>query len=103
MILVILLVSVVLLLISMLCIRFTLLTQLEADRREIGMLKAIGIPKGDIRKLYSLKFLALSGLGAVCGLLLALLLKGPISAQMRELYGASEDGWDLSWLSWVLR
>lgn len=56
MILVILLVSVVLLLISMLCIRFTLLTQLEADRREIGMLKAIGIPKGDIRKLYSLKF-----------------------------------------------
>ena len=93
MILVILLVSVVLLLISMLCIRFTLLTQLEADRREIGMLKAIGIPKGDIRKLYSLKFLALSGLGAVCGLLLALLLKGPISAQMRELYGASEDGW----------
>ena len=103
MILVILLVSVVLLLISMLCIRFTLLTQLEADRREIGMLKAIGIPKGDIRKLYSLKFLVLSGLGAVCGLLLALLLKGPISAQMRELYGASEDGWDLSWLSWVLR
>lgn len=48
MILVILLVSVVLLLISMLCIRFTLLTQLEADRKEIGMLKAIGISKWDI-------------------------------------------------------
>ena len=93
MILVVLLVSVVLLLISMLCIRFTLLTQLEADRKEIGMLKAIGIPKGDIRKLYHLKFLALSGLGAVCGLLLALLSKGTISAQMQELYGASEDGW----------
>jgi len=93
MILVILLVSVVLLLISMLCIRFTLLTQLEADRREIGMLKAIGIPKGDIRKLYSLKFLTLSGLGAVCGLLLAFLSKSTISAQMRELYGAPEDGW----------
>ena len=93
MILVILLVSVVLLLISMLCIRFTLLTRLEADRKEIGMLKAIGMPKKEIRNLYFLKFLALSGLGAVCGLALAFLLKGPISAQMRELYGASENGW----------
>lgn len=92
MILVILLVSVVLLLISMLCIRFTLLTQLEADRKEIGMLKAIGISKGDIRQLYNLKFLVLSGLGAVVGLLLALLVKGTISAQMQELYGASKTG-----------
>ena len=92
MILVILLVSVVLLLISMLCIRFTLLTQLEADRKEIGMLKAIGISKRDIRQLYYLKFLALSGLGAVAGWLLALMVKGIISAQMQELYGASENG-----------
>lgn len=89
MIVVILLVSVVLLLISMLCIRFTLLTQLEADRKEIGMLKAIGISRGDIRQLYNLKFLALSGLGTVTGLLLALLVRGTLSAQMQELYGAS--------------
>ena len=93
MILVILLVSVVLLLISMLCIRFTLLTQLEADGPEIGMMKAIGMPKKEIRNLYFLKFLALSGLGAVCGLVLAFLSKGALSAQMRELYGASENGW----------
>ena len=92
MILVILLVSVVVLLISMLCIRFTLLTQLEADRKEIGMMKAIGLPGKEIRGLCFLKFLALSGLGAVCGLVLAFLLKGPISAQMRELYGAAENG-----------
>ena len=93
MILVILLVSVGLLLISMLCIRFTLLTQLEADGQEIGMLKAIGLPKEEIRKLYALKYLALSALGAVCGLTLAVLLKGPLSAQMRELYGAAENEW----------
>lgn len=93
MILVILLVSVVLLLISMLCIRFTLLTQLEADRKEIGMLKAIGMPKEEIRRLYFLKFLTLSLLGAVCGLGLAFASKGALSAGMRELYGASENGW----------
>ncbi len=93
MILVILLVSVVLLLISMLCIRFTQLTQLEANQKEIGMLKAIGLPKGDIRNLYFLKFLVLSLLGAVCGLGLAFLSKGALSAGMRELYGPSENGW----------
>ncbi len=93
MILVILLVSVVLLLISMLCIRFTLLTQLEADQKEIGMLKAIGMPKEEIRNLYFLKFLALSGLGAVCGLVLAFASKGALTAQMQELYGPSENGW----------
>lgn len=92
MILVILLVSVVSLLISMLCIRFTLLTQIEADRKEIGMLKAIGISKDDIRQLYNMKFLALSGLGATFGLLLAFLVKGSISAQVQELYGASDNG-----------
>lgn len=93
MILVILMVSVVLLLIFMLCIRFTLLTQLAADRKEIGMLKAIGISGGDIRQLYNLKFLALSGLGAACGLIFALLIKGTISEHMQELYGTSENGW----------
>ena len=93
MILVILLVSVVLLLISMLCIRFTLLTQLEADQKEIGMLKAIGMPKEEIRNLYFLKFLALSFLGAGCGLGFAFASKGALSDGMRELYGASENGW----------
>lgn len=92
MILIILLVSVVLLLISMLCIRFTLLTQLETDWKEIGMMKAIGVSKKNIRQLYNLKFLALSGLGGVTGLFLALAAKGTISAHMQELYGTSENG-----------
>ena len=91
MILVILLVSVVLLLISMLCIRFTLLTQLAADEKEIGMLKAIGMPKEEIRNLYFLKFLALSLLGAVCGLALAFASQSALSSQMQELYGPSEN------------
>ncbi|MDY3281667.1 ABC transporter permease [Dysosmobacter sp.] len=92
MILVILLVSGVLVLISMLCIRFTLLTRLEADSREIGMLKAVGIPNGEIRELYLLKFRALAGLGAAAGLLAAFLARDAVSARMRELYGASSGG-----------
>ena len=91
MIMVILLVSIVLLLISMLCIRFTLLTQLESDRREIGMLKTIGISRRDIRQIYFLKFMLLSGAGAVIGLLLAALAERPVSEHLKELYGTSEN------------
>lgn len=92
MVLVILLAGVVLLLISMLCIRFALLTQLEADRREIRVLKAIGISRQDIQQIYFLKFLALSAAGAVTGLFAAALAEGPLANHMQELYGASENG-----------
>ena len=91
MILVILLASVVLVLISMLCIRFTLFTQLEEDQKEIGMLKAIGISRKDIRQMYFLKFLGLSGLGAVTGLVLAVLTENVVSSHMQELYGVPEN------------
>ena len=90
MILVILLASIVLVLIAMLCIRFTLLTQLEADRREIGAMKAIGIGRKQIRTIYFSKYVMLSGLGALAGLVLALVTESRVSAHMQELYGAPE-------------
>ena len=87
MILVILLVSVVILGISILCIRYILLTNLEKDKREIGMMKAVGISRGDIRNLYFSKFLILSLFGAVIGEVCAWLVSAPLCRQMRELYG----------------
>ena len=87
MILVILLVSVVVLLISMLCIRYIILTQLEKDRREIGMLKAVGISRYDIRKLFFSKYLLLSVMGCLAGIMLAVIAAKPLSGQMRDLYG----------------
>ena len=89
MIFVILLAGVVVLLISMLCIRFILLTSLEKEKKEIGMLKAIGIARQDIRKLYFSKFAALSAVGAALGLLLAVLLANPLTEKLQRLYGAS--------------
>ena len=88
MILVIFLVGIVVLLISMLCIRFLLLTSLERDKKEIGMLKAVGISKKDIRSLYFSKFMLLSAIGAVVGFLLAIWLSVPLGESMRRLYGA---------------
>ncbi|MDI9469750.1 MAG: ABC transporter permease [Bacillota bacterium] len=87
MILVILLVSVVVLLISILCIRYLILTQLEKDRREIGMLKSVGIARRDIRSLYFSRYLLLSVMGGLLGVLAAVLIAEPLGAEMRELYG----------------
>ena len=91
MILVILLVSVVILAISILCIRYILLTGLEKDKREIGMLKAIGISRADIRSLYFSRYLILSAAGAVIGGLCALLISVPLCRQMKDLYGTPDN------------
>ena len=87
MILVILLASAVVLFISILCIRYMILTQLEKDKREIGMLKAVGISRKDIRSLYFSKYLLLSPIGGVVGVTAAAIVAGPLGTQIRELYG----------------
>jgi putative ABC transport system permease protein len=87
MILVILLASAVVLFISILCIRYMILTQLEKDKREIGMLKAVGISRKDIRSLYFSKYLLLSAIGGVVGVTAAVIVAGPLGTQIRELYG----------------
>lgn len=91
MILVILLVSVVVLFISILCIRYIILTQMEKDRREIGMLKAVGISRKDIRNLYMSKYLILSAIGCLVGIVTALFIAKPLGEGMRELYGEAEN------------
>ena len=87
MILVILLVSTVILFISIICIRYIILTQLEKDKKEIGLLKAVGISRRDIRRLYFLKYLILSAAGCIAGVITASVIAKPLGAQMRELYG----------------
>lgn len=99
MIFVIFLVSIVVLLISMLCIRFILNICMEKDKKEVGMLKALGIGKREIRRLYFAKYILLSACGAFLGLLTAYFLKNPLVGQMQELYGVSENGWQTGILS----
>ena len=91
MIIVILLVAVVVLYISVMCIRYIILTQLEKDRREIGMMKAVGLLGKDIRRLYMAKYLMLSVTGCIVGSALACVLAVPLGRNMRELYGEAEN------------
>ncbi len=85
------LIAVATLVISLLCVRFILLAGMEKDRREIGMLKAIGVGSRQIRFLYFAKFLGLAGAGLVLGLLGAFALQKPLFRQIQELYGRPEN------------
>ena len=68
---ILLVVSIALILIAVVILRFTISFTLSEEFRQIGIMKAIGIPDGKIRSLYLVKYLAISILGATIGLTLS--------------------------------
>lgn len=89
MIFVLLVVSVLIFGVCVLCIQFTILTKLEKEKKEIGMLKAIGIRQKNIRRMYFQKYMLLSVVAATAGVVLALILQPLLMKRMQELYGPS--------------
>ncbi|QVK18200.1 FtsX-like permease family protein [Mycoplasmatota bacterium] len=71
---VIFLVSILLIIIALLCLRFIILTTMEEDFKEIGVMKAIGITQKDIRKIYLIKYIAMTSLACISGYLLSLIV-----------------------------
>lgn len=66
---VLLVVSVCLILIAFVVLRFTISFVLEEEYREIGVMKAIGIGSVKIRSLYMIKYFMLAAVGAAIGFL----------------------------------
>ena len=64
-------VSMILIAIAFVVLRFTIGFTLSEEFREIGIMKAIGIRNSKIRRLYLVKYAALSVIGAVIGLVLS--------------------------------
>lgn len=81
------LVSILVIIVSFLCIRFTLLAKIEEDYREIGVLKAIGLRTHSIRQLYLAKYGALGGIACLGGFVFSLFAKEPFLANMRLYMG----------------
>lgn len=65
--LVIILISLLLMMISILCLRFTMISTMEEDYREIAVMKAIGIQGKHIRNLYMIKYIAMVTVAAILG------------------------------------
>ena len=68
---ILLVVSVSLILIAVVILRFTISFTISEEFRQIGIMKAIGITNGKIRSLYLVKYLAISVIGAIVGLALS--------------------------------
>lgn len=90
MIAVLILISILVIVINFLCIRFTLLAKMEEDYREIGVLKAIGLRVGYIKKLYLAKYGALAGVACIAGFILSLFVKEPLMENIRLYMGESD-------------
>lgn len=69
---VLLIISICLILISMMILRFTIHFTMSEEFREIGVMKAIGIRHWKIRGLYIVKYLAISVTGSIVGLFLSI-------------------------------
>ena len=69
---VVILISILLIAIAALCLRFTMMAAIEEDYREIGVMKAIGIPSREIRRPYLTKYVVLAAAASVCGYVLSL-------------------------------
>lgn len=90
MIAVILLVSVLVVAIAWMCIRFTLLAKIEEDYREIGVMKAIGLRVSDIKKIYLAKYAAMAAVGSTLGFAFSFLFKGILLENIRLYMGESD-------------
>lgn len=64
-------ISLILITIAFVVLRFTITFTINEEYREIGVMKAIGISNVKIRGLYLIKYTALSVIGAVIGLILS--------------------------------
>ncbi|MBB4826330.1 putative ABC transport system permease protein [Sporosarcina luteola] len=98
---VIILVSLLVVAIAFMCIRFTLLTKIEEDYREIGVMKAIGLRVSDIKRMYLGKYAFIAAMGSILGFLLSFLFQGVLLANIRLYMGESENA-SLGWLFGVL-
>ena len=86
---VIILISVLLIVIASLCIRLTFLATMDEDLREIGVMKAIGISKKDIKKVYLNKYRVMAVAAGIIGYLLSFAVVNLLNGNMR-LYLSSD-------------
>lgn len=82
-------VSLLINIIAILCIRFAILSAIEEDYREIGMLKAIGMRLRDIKKIYFFKYIVLAASASLFGYIASLFLNRMFTANVMLYIGSA--------------
>ncbi len=91
---VVILVSMLLLVVGLLCLRFSFLTAAEQDYREIGVLKAIGVAPRDVRRIYLTKYALLAGVASLLGLVGGLSLTPVLTRNITRYMGTASTPWN---------
>ncbi|WP_127534731.1 ABC transporter permease [Paenibacillus kobensis] len=84
---VVILVSLILNVIAILCIRFTMLATIEEDYREISVLKAIGISQKHIKRLYLSKYMLMAAGASIAGYAVSFLVNRLFTANIMLYIG----------------
>lgn len=84
---VMLLVSILLIIVSFICVKFTIMAAIEEEIREIGTMKAIGILFSDIRSIYLNKYRVLAVVGVIFGYILTFFLSGFFTKHISTTFG----------------
>ncbi|MDQ0233265.1 FtsX-like permease family protein [Metabacillus malikii] len=82
-----LLVSILLIIVSFICVKFTLMATLEEELTEIGTMKAIGIQFSDIRNLYLYKYRFIATTAIMTGYFAALHLSTIFTKHISATFG----------------
>lgn len=94
---VIVLIGILLLIIVAFCIRLTFLATMDEDMKEIGIMKAMGISRCDIRKVYLSKYRAMAVVASAVGYFLSFFAVNLFNGNMR-LYLSSDLTGNLKYL-----
>ena len=85
-------VSICLIIIALFILKFTISFTISEEFREIGIMKAIGIPSTAIRMLYLVKYFALAVLGAVIGFICSFPFADLLMEKTKETIVISDEG-----------
>ena len=84
---IIILVSLLITVIAILCMRYTIQATMEQQFREIGVLKAVGMPLSSIKKIYFLKYVLLTLIAVIVGYGVSLLINDSFTKNMMLYMG----------------
>lgn len=73
--------------IALLALRYSILTTIEGDKKEIGTMKALGVPYMGIRQLYLGKIRFLMVIGCILGYMMALFMSNFLFQHMSRTFG----------------
>ncbi|MCJ1979929.1 ABC transporter permease [Lactococcus carnosus] len=89
---IIILISGFLLIIASLCLRFSMLTAITSDRREIAIMHAIGISHYQIKQCYLIQYMRIASFACVGGYLSSFILSELLTTALSDYMGTTPKG-----------